>query len=136
MDSQKDLQRLLQIDIRTEIAPDLIALGFDLAVPEAGPVLVRGVPADVTLGDERDVLDDLLAQFRKNHRLRLGARENVARSMASRTAIQPGHPLGPPEARRLVDELFACADPFSDPAGRPTMTRLTSDEIDRRFRPR
>lgn len=120
----------------SEIAPDLAALGFELRIPDDGPVLVRGVPADVTLGDERDVLDDLLAQFRRNNRLQLGARENVARSMASRTAIQPGHTLGPAEARLLVDQLFGCADPFSDPAGRPTMTRLSSDEIDRRFRPR
>ena len=45
-----------------EVLPDLRALGFEVGAPgEAGPVLVRGVPADVTLGDERDVLDDLLA---------------------------------------------------------------------------
>ena len=120
-----------------EILPELGALGFDLEAPAGKPVLVRGVPADVTLGDERGVLEDLLRQFRRNdQRLRLGARDNLARSMAARGAIRPGHVLAPPEARRLVDELFACAEPFTDPAGRPTMTRVTSDEIERRFRPR
>ncbi len=119
-----------------EILPDLRALGFDMEAPEGRPVLVRGVPADVTLGHERDVLDDLLDQYRQNRdALHLGARDNLARSMASRSAIRPGHPLGPVEARSLVDQLFACDDPFSDPAGRPTMTRMSSDEIERRFRP-
>ena len=118
-----------------EILPDLRALGFDMEAPEGKPVLVRGVPADVTLGHERDVLDDLLGQYRQNRdALHLGARDNLARSMAARSAIRAGHPLGPVEARSLVDQLFACDDPFSDPSGRPTMTRMSSDEIERRFR--
>ncbi|MEM0961867.1 MAG: DNA mismatch repair endonuclease MutL [Bacteroidota bacterium] len=118
-----------------EIIPDLRALGFEMDALENGPVLVRGVPSDVTLGHERDVLDDLLAQYRRNRQsLRLSARENLARSLASRSAIRHGHSLGAAEARTLVDQLFGCSDPFSDPNGRPTMTRLSSDEIDRRFR--
>ncbi|MGB3542244.1 MAG: hypothetical protein WBA11_04890, partial [Rubrivirga sp.] len=118
-----------------EILPDLKALGFDMEARDGKPVLVRGVPSDVTLGHERDVLDDLLSQYRRNRTaLTLDARENLARSLASRSAIRTGHALGPTEARTLVDQLFACEDPFSDPAGRPTMTRISSDEIDRRFR--
>ena len=118
-----------------EILPDLRALGFDMEAPEGKPVLVRGVPSDVTLGHERDVLDDLLTQYRRNRSaLTLGPRENLARSLASRSAIRTGHVMGPTEARTLVDQLFACQDPFSDPSGRPTMTRISSDEIDRRFR--
>ena len=119
----------------SEILTELRGLGFEMEAPEGKPVLVRGVPADVTLGNERDVLDDLLDQYRRNRdALHLDARENLARSMASRSAIRAGHPLGSTEARTLVDQLFACDDPFSDPAGRPTMTRWSSDEIERRFR--
>ena len=119
----------------SEVLADLQALGFEMTVPEDGPVTVRGVPTDVTLGDERDVLDDLLSQYRRNaERFRLGARENLARSMAARSAIRPGHVLGPAEARSLVDQLFACRDPFTDPAGRPTRTRLSTEELERRFR--
>ena len=58
---------------------------------------------------------------------------HLARSLAARSAIRPGHALQPAEARSLVDQLFACDDPFTDPAGRPTMARLSSDEIERRF---
>ncbi|PAP77170.1 DNA mismatch repair endonuclease MutL [Rubrivirga marina] len=124
-------------ELLAEILSDLGALGFEMEFKEGKPILVRGVPADVTLGDEREVLDDLLAQFRRNRRsLRLSARENLARSMAARSAIRPGHVLGPTEARLLVDQLFGCDDPFSDPAGRPTMTRVTMEEVERRFRPR
>ena len=118
-----------------EILPDLAALGFDLSPVRGGAVLVRGLPADVTLGDERAVLDDLLAQYRRNaDLLRLGARDNLARSLARRSAIKPGHLLRPPEARALVDQLFACEDPFTDPQGRPTLIRIPEEDIERRFR--
>ncbi len=122
-------------ELLAEILTELRGLGFEMEAPQGRPVLVRGVPADVTLGNERDVLDDLLDQYRRNRdALHLDARENLARSMASRSAIRPGHAMDSAEARSLVDQLFACDDPFSDPAGRPTMTRWSSDEIERRFR--
>ncbi len=118
-----------------EIGADLAALGFDIAPGKGNSVLVRGLPADVVLGDERAVLDDLLAQYRRNaDLLRLGARDNLARSLARRSAIRPGHVLRSPEARALVDQLFACQDPFTDPQGRPTLIRIPEEDIERRFR--
>ncbi|HEX8386956.1 MAG TPA: hypothetical protein VF576_12275, partial [Rubricoccaceae bacterium] len=118
-----------------EIRVDLAALGFDLAPGKGNAVLVRGLPADVTLGDERAVLDDLLAQYRRNaESLRLGARDNLARSLARRSSIKPGHLLRPMEARALVDQLFACEDPYTDPQGRPTLIRIPEEDIARRFR--
>lgn len=116
-----------------ELAAELRAIGFDYHV-SGRAVLVRGVPADVTLGDERDVLDDLLARYRRDEAaFHLGPRDTLARSLARRSAVRPGHALQPAEARSLVDQLFACEDPFTDPAGRPTMARLSSEEIERRF---
>ena len=118
-----------------EIRPDLAALGFDVDAGKGTAVLVRGLPADVTLGDERAVLDDLLAQFKRNSALlHLDARDNLARSLARRSAIRPGHTLRPVEARALVDQLFACKDPFTDPNGRPTLIRIPEEDIERRFR--
>ena len=121
-------------DLLAELLPELRALGFEMALEGDRGVLIRGVPADVQLGHERDVLDDLLTQYRRNaDLLRLGARDNLARALARRSAIRAGQVLGPSEARTLVDQLFACASPTIDPAGRPTFFRLSNDEIDRRF---
>ncbi len=118
-----------------EILPDLAALGFDLAPTKSGAVLVRGLPADVTLGNERAVLDDLIAQVRHaDAGPRLDARDTLARALARRSAIRPGHVLRSAEARALVDQLFACEDPFTDPNGRPTLVRIPEDDIERMFR--
>jgi DNA mismatch repair protein MutL len=37
------------------------------------------------------------------------------------------------EIRSLVERLFACRMPLACPHGRPTMIRLSWDEIERRF---
>jgi len=117
-----------------ELMEDLRALGFDLEKLSGRSVLVRGVPSEVRLGNERAILEDLLAQYRANREgFQLEGRENLARSLARRSAIKPGHPLKPDEARALIDQLFTCRMPYVDPGGRPTMVKLTVEELERRF---
>mgnify|MGYP000309150172 CR=1 FL=1 len=50
-----------------------------------------------------------------------------------RSAVQEGAILEPLAARTLIEKLFTCSDPFTDPAGRPTMIRIAESEIERRF---
>ncbi|SHK94748.1 DNA mismatch repair endonuclease MutL [Rhodothermus profundi] len=116
-----------------ELLPELRALGFDLELFSGRTVVVRGVPDDIRPGDERTMLEDLLAQYKANLPLRLSSRENLARSMARRNAIRPGTRLTEKQMRTLIDQLFLCETPYVSPTGRPTMIRLTLEELDRRF---
>jgi len=116
-----------------ELMPELRALGFDLELFSGRTVVVRGVPDDIRPGDERTMLEDLLAQYKANLPLRLPSRENLARSMARRNAIRPGTRLTEKQMRTLIDQLFLCETPYVSPTGRPTMIRLTLEELERRF---
>lgn len=117
-----------------ELLPDLKALGFDLDLLSGRTVLVRGVPADVRAGDERAVLADLLGPFRELREAhRLPRADALARAMARRGAIRAGQRLAAAEMRTLVDQLFACEAPHVAPDGRPTLVRITLDELARRF---
>ncbi len=116
-----------------ELLPELRALGFDLERFSGRTVVVRGVPDDIRPGDERTMLEDLLAQYKANLPLRLPSRENLARSMARRNAIRPGTRLTEKQMRTLIDQLFLCETPYVSPTGRPTMIRLTLEELERRF---
>ena len=117
-----------------ELLPDLKALGFDLDLLSGRTVLVRGVPADVRAGDERAVLQDLLGPFRGlRESQRLPRHEALAQAMARRGALRAGQRLSAPEMRALVDQLFACEIPHVAPDGRPTLVRITLDELARRF---
>ena len=116
-----------------ELMPELRALGFDLELFSGRTVVVRGVPDDIRPGDERTMLEDLLAQYKANLPLRLPSRENLARSVARRNAIRPGTRLTEKQMRTLIDQLFLCETPYVSPTGRPTMIRLTLEELERRF---
>lgn len=124
-----------EAELLAELAPDLRRLGFDLALLEGRAVQVHGVPADVRVGQERTILEDVLDQYKAfRDGLALEGRENLARSLARRSAIRPGRALSEAEARSLIDQLFACTNPYVCPHGRPTMVRLSLEELEGRFR--
>jgi DNA mismatch repair protein MutL len=117
-----------------ELLPDLAALGF--AIERFGPrtVVVRGVPADIEVGDERTILEEILNQFKTyQSQLKIEGRDNLAKSLACRTAIKTGQRLSQNEMESLIDQLFNCKMPYACPHGRPTMIRMSIQELDRRF---
>ncbi len=117
-----------------ELLPDLAKLGFDIEAFGANSVIVRGVPADISTGDERSVLDEIVDQYRVFERVEgLEGRENLARSMARRGAVRAGIVLSPREMRSLIDQLFQCESPYVSPDGRPTMIRMSGNELRERF---
>jgi len=117
-----------------ELMPDLKKLGFDVAAFGRNSVIVRGVPADISTGDERSVLDEIVDQYRLFERVeRLSGRENLARSVARRGAVRAGMKLSPGEMRSLIDQLFHCASPYVSPDGRPTIITLSGEELRERF---
>jgi DNA mismatch repair protein MutL len=116
------------------LLPDLRAIGFDVVTMSGRSVMVRGLPADIRTGDERQVLVEVLDEYRQfAQRLRLPARELLARAMARRSAIRRDTRLDAREMRSLIDQLFQCSDPQTSPSGQPTLIRITGDELARRF---
>jgi len=121
-------------ELLKELLPDLRSLGFDIEVFSGRSIVVRGVPADIPPGDERGILDDILQQY-KNYQstFQIKGRENLAKSIAHRSAIKSGDTLTAKEMRTLIDQLFMCEMPYASPHGRPTIIKISIDELDKRF---
>ncbi len=117
-----------------ELIPDLRSLGFDLEQFGGRSIMLRGVPADMVAGDERSVLDEVLEQYKHFEVVeQLTGHENLARSIARKSAVKPGKRLSHREMRALIDQLFLCSTPYSSPGGRPTIVKLSVDELRERF---
>lgn len=113
---------------------DLRSLGFDIEVFSGRSIVVRGVPADVRPGDERNILDEILQQYKSYQTdLQIKGRDNLAKSIARRSAIKQGDKLTAKEMRTLIDQLFMCEMPYASPLGRPTIIKISIDELDKRF---
>lgn len=117
-----------------DLLVDINALGFDIQPFGHQDFVVHGMPADMGGGDEQEVVEGLLEQYkRQQEALQLSARDKLARAMAAQTSIKKGQPLGEKEMHRLIDELFACQDFYKAPNGNRTFVRFTMQELEQQF---
>ena len=117
-----------------ELLPHLQRMGFDVKLFGKNTVVVEGVPADVRVGREERILQEVLDLFKEQeHEAKLEARETLAKSFACRAAVKAGDQLHESEIRALIRQLVATEMPYVCPHGRPIMIRLSTDELDKRF---
>lgn len=117
-----------------ELQPFLNKLGFEIKFFSKNTVVIDGVPQDVKLGTEEQILLEILDEYKKNQREKsLETRDNLAKSYSCKAAIKAGDKLNDKEMRLLVDQLFATSMPYACPHGRPVVIKIPLDEFDRRF---
>jgi DNA mismatch repair protein MutL len=110
-------------------------MGFSIELLSGNTAIINGVPADIDIGDEQEVLRSMLQQYRSlDQKLSLDARKKIAIAFAARTAIPRGKVLSEDEMEMLIDQLFACDEPYHDPLQKPTLVYMPMDEIQNRFR--
>ncbi len=117
-----------------ELMPHLEKLGFDLKPFGKNTVIIEGIPADVRVGSEAQILQDVLDEYRNNeHAQTIDARDNLAKSFACKAAIKAGDRLNTTEMLILIDQLFATQMPYVCPHGRPIVVKISVEELDKRF---
>jgi DNA mismatch repair protein MutL len=108
--------------------------GFGFATDEFGAlsVAVRSTPARLNVKDPAKalltVLEEVATGGRGDSRL-----ESLAISAACHTSIRAGQALSLLEMRELVSQLERCSSPQACGHGRPTMLRMTAEELERQF---
>jgi DNA mismatch repair protein MutL len=118
-----------------ELQEEIQLMGFDIREFGKNMVVIQGIPADMTRHDPAVLLEGLIENYKQNlQELRSDKRENLARSMARNMAIKSGKSLTQDEMNNLIDELFACKMPYNTPAGKPTISTFSIDDLDKRFK--
>ncbi len=124
-----------EFSLLKELLPIIQRMGFSIQLLSGNTAIINGVPADIEIGDEKAVLREMLQQYRElSKKPSLDARKKVAIAFASRTAIPRGKKLTEQEMEMLIDQLFACEEPYHDPLEKPTLITMSMDEMKRRFR--
>ncbi len=118
-----------------EMQQEIEALGFRFDVFGKNTLVVNGVPANVQTGNEKELFEGLIEQFKVNQsELALPLQENLARALARRASIKTGQPLVREEMQALVDSLFACSTSNYSPDGKPTFFIFELNKIESYFR--
>ncbi|MBE3581679.1 MAG: DNA mismatch repair endonuclease MutL [Thermoanaerobacteraceae bacterium] len=109
----------------------LKALGFIVEPFGTNTFLLRGAPAGVPAGQEREVLEELLQEPEPED---LGSlEERLLKSMACHGAVKAGDPLSPAEMNMLLQELVESPHPHTCPHGRPAVIKISREELARYF---
>jgi DNA mismatch repair protein MutL len=111
---------------------EMEAFGFDLDEFGGSTIVVRAVPAILKIRDAArtilTILEELAEGGRGQTRL-----ESLAISAACHTSIRAGQALTLLEMRELVAQLEACSSPLACGHGRPTMLRMSAEDLERQF---
>lgn len=119
-----------------QILSVLHRMGFNIQLLSGNTAMILGVPAEVERGDEGELLREILQQYNDLQQSNAGdnIQEKVAIAFASQTAIPKGKPLHEMEMEILIDQLFACSNPYSEPEGKPIMIYMSVDDLASKFR--
>jgi len=118
-----------------ELATDLNQLGYLIEPFGANAFVIQGTPADVSAGNEKLAIENLLEQFKHfSSDLKFSRREKLIRSLAWQQAIKPGTGLSLEEMRGLTTDLFKCAQPNITASGNPTYIEFKKDYLEQLFK--
>jgi DNA mismatch repair protein MutL len=120
--------------ILEEIMGELQQLGYLVEPFGKNTYVVQGTPADVEAGNEKQVIDALLEQYKHfSNDLKFSKREKLVRTLSRQQAIKTGTRLTEREMRQLLKDLFACQQPNTTPDGNPTYLEFKQEQLDRMF---
>ncbi|MGO9838320.1 MAG: DNA mismatch repair endonuclease MutL [Polyangiaceae bacterium] len=130
-----DVVELLPAEVATleERASDVGALGVELRAVGASAVAVHAVPALLSRAKPERIVRDLVAELGRAARRPFGdAADLVLATMACHGSIRAGDLLSREEASALLRSLDDIDFAGHCPHGRPVVTRIGYDELERR----
>ena len=116
-----------------DIIPYLLKIGFDLRKFGDNSIIIEGTPPELSLGNEKEVINDILDNYIENKKLNSTFIDYVAATYACKAAIKAGDVLDDEECVSLIDKLFSTKHPYYCPHGRPIIINLTIEDLDKRF---
>ena len=123
----EDYTRLL------DVVPYLEKIGYKMREFGNNSIIIEGVPSEVKLGDEEEVINDILDRYIEYKKLGSSYIDYIAATYSCKAAIKAGDYLEMDERVNLIDNLFATENPYYCPHGRPIVVSIKTDELDKRF---
>ena len=111
-------------------------VGFEAERFGGDTVIVHAVPNPHPYFDAERAFREMIHELTHGSELVRSARnqhERIAMTFACKSAIKAGQRLSEPEMHQLFDQLFATELPYHDVHGRPTVVRLSTSELARKF---
>jgi len=126
---------LKDAELLEEMRDDLKDTGIEIDRISKTTFIVNAVPIELADEDMNSIIENMLENFKNNPtEIKSDKQNQIALLIAKNSTSRSKKTLQPEEMYHLIDELFACSVPYTSPSGRPTLTIISSDEIEKRFK--
>ena len=120
--------------IMKDIEPLLSSLGFIMELFGKRAYVINGIPLNYNIGNPEQFIESLIEEFKNNLGISENTlNENLAQTLSSKLGIKVGDHLEKEEMNMIVDQLFACENPYYSPTGKPVFLKIDNNEIDKKF---
>lgn len=120
-----------ELDALEQFSEYLKSMGLETKIFSGRTVVVEAIPVGSYLGKEE--LRALFSEMVQIRSEKVSAEDELAKLMACKGAVKAGQRLTYDEMHSLINRLFLCNDPYFCPHGRPTIIKISLDELERRF---
>lgn len=114
------------------LQPNLHLIGVDLEKKKDDNYSIQGLPIGLNVNG-RQLIENLIADYTSNIDTDLGLEEKLAKTYAKQTGIKRSKQLTKEEMLLLIDELFACKLPYTNPSGHKCFVTINEEEIKNYF---
>ncbi len=108
-------------------------VGITLDDLGSGTILVREIPVFLDPGKEKETILDFLNRTKGEKVLEKELYDLMAKCVACRSAIKKGDHMSDHILGEIVNRLSYCENPSRCPHGRPTLIKLTRDDLEKMF---
>jgi len=127
--NQADWQILREMD------NDLRILGYSIIFSESNKISVTSTPPGYSTTSPEEIFKIFIDEYKLTQNgPASGEKERLAAAMAGAAAIPYGRKLTHAEMEDIFDSLFACASPNYSPKGKPVVSIVSLEELDRKFK--
>ncbi|MFK5857122.1 MAG: DNA mismatch repair endonuclease MutL [Bacteroidota bacterium] len=118
-------------EIIKSLSAELSTIGFILEEHGSTNFVVVGVPTDIKEQDVVGIIEKII-EYHKTQvsDLNFDKNINLARSIATNTAIKAGTKLDEMEMKEIFDKLFMCKVPRVSPHGKKILKIINNEELD------
>ena len=81
-------------DALLDVLPYLEKIGFKIKKQDEASILVESIPSEMALGNEKNVIKEILDNFLRNQKNYSSFQEGLAAMFACKAAIKAGDSLG------------------------------------------
>ncbi len=121
-------------DILERFLDRFTEMGFEIEPFGGNDFAVRTVPYNLYGLSDKDVLNALLDELNDGKEdTDISIIYDKIASMSCKSAVKGGNKISPEEAEVLIRELMSLKDPYTCPHGRPTVIKMSRQELEKQF---